>query len=56
VEQDDITRLANLAFKDTTFPRLSSDFHEISDYLETHAPFRFPLQLFDEIWRDYEKK
>ncbi|MDR2977297.1 MAG: YozE family protein [Streptococcaceae bacterium] len=53
-ETDDAARLANLVFKDSTFPRQSSDFDEISSYLETHAPFRFPLQLFDNIWQDYK--
>lgn len=53
VENDDVTRLANLAFKDSTFPRQSTNFEEVSSYLEVQAPFRFPLQLFDEIWQDY---
>jgi uncharacterized protein YozE (UPF0346 family) len=54
-EIDDATRLANLAFQDTLFPKQSSDYDEISTYLETHAPFYFNLSLFDAIWRDYEE-
>ncbi|GBG97440.1 YozE family protein [Lactococcus termiticola] len=52
-ELDDATRLANLAFGDSLFPRQSRDFDEISSYLETQAPFYFNLTLFDEIWQDY---
>lgn len=52
-EVDDITRLANLAFRDTLFPKHSQSFEEISSYLETHAPFYFNLTLFDDIWQMY---
>ncbi|GFH40594.1 YozE family protein [Pseudolactococcus insecticola] len=52
-EVDDITKLANLVYDDTTFPKQSSDFDEISSYLETHANFSFNLSKFDEIWEQY---
>lgn len=44
-EVDDITKLANLVYEDSTFPKQSSDFDEISTYLETHANFAFNLSL-----------
>ncbi|PCS03009.1 hypothetical protein RU85_GL001507 [Lactococcus garvieae] len=50
---DDVTRLANLAFADTQFPKQSKDFDEVSTYLETYAPFYFNLGLFDDIWAMY---
>lgn len=50
---DDISKLANLVFEDTTFPKHSSDFDEISSYMETHANFAFNLSTFDEIWEQY---
>ncbi|MCL2114140.1 YozE family protein [Lactococcus protaetiae] len=53
VEVDDITRLANLAFRDPLFPKQSKNFEEVSSYLETHAPFYFNLTLFDDIWQLY---
>ncbi|RZI49162.1 YozE family protein [Lactococcus kimchii] len=53
VEIDDVTRLANLAFRDTLFPKQAVDFDEVSNYLETHAPFYFNLTLFDDIWQQY---
>lgn len=52
-EVDDITKLANLVYEDSTFPKQSSDFDEISSYLETYANFAFNLSLFDEIWEQY---
>ncbi|MDR0300580.1 MAG: YozE family protein [Streptococcaceae bacterium] len=52
-ETDDKTRLANLVFQDTTFPRQSHDYDEVSTYLETSANFYFNLSLFDQIWQDY---
>jgi uncharacterized protein YozE (UPF0346 family) len=52
-EVDDVTVLANRAFDDPAFPKQSTDFHEISDYLETHANFSFNLGKFDEIWDEY---
>ncbi|MFZ2802304.1 MAG: YozE family protein, partial [Lactococcus chungangensis] len=36
-----------------TFPKQSSNFDEISSYLETHANFAFNLSTFDEIWELY---
>ncbi len=53
VEVDDVTRLANLAFGDSLFPKQSRNFDEISSYLETQAPFYFNLTLFDEVWQLY---
>ena len=52
-EVDDITKLANLVYEDTTFPKQSSDFDEISTYMEIHANFAFNLSTFDEIWEQY---
>ncbi|OFI49992.1 hypothetical protein BG261_10130 [Floricoccus tropicus] len=52
-EVDDVTKLANLVFEDTAFPKHTSDFEEVSNYLETHADFTFNLSKFDEIWQEY---
>ncbi|PCR99775.1 YozE family protein [Lactococcus fujiensis] len=53
IEIDDVTRLANLAFRDSLFPKQSKNFDEVSTYLETQAPFYYNLALFDEIWEKY---
>jgi uncharacterized protein YozE (UPF0346 family) len=52
-EKDDETRLANLVFHDSAFPRQSKDYHEVSNYLETSSLFYFNLSVFDRIWQDY---
>ena len=44
VEVDDVTRLANLAFADTQFPKQSKDFDEVSTYPNL-CPFYFNLGL-----------
>lgn len=45
--------LADLVFTDTAFPRQSSDFDQISRYLEEEASFVFNLSQFDQIWETY---
>ncbi|MCE2200720.1 YozE family protein [Streptococcus thermophilus] len=45
--------LADLAFEDSTFPKHTDDFEEVSRYLEDHASFSFNLGQFDQIWEDY---
>lgn len=48
-----VALLADHVFDETTFPKQSCDFNEISSYLEEHASFSFSLGQFDEIWEDY---
>jgi uncharacterized protein YozE (UPF0346 family) len=50
---DGVTQLANLVYEEMTFPKQSSDFDEISTYLELQATFVFNLSVFDEIWDSY---
>ena len=45
--------LADLAFEDSTFPKHTDDFEEVSRYLEDQASFSFNLGQFDQIWEDY---
>lgn len=45
--------LADYIFNETTFPKQSSDFNEISSYLEEYASFSFSLSQFDDIWEEY---
>lgn len=45
--------LADLVFEDTTFPKHTDSFDEVSSYLEDQAPFSFNLGDFDRIWDDY---
>lgn len=45
--------LADLVFQESEFPKHTSDFDEISRYLEEKAGFSFNLSEFDQIWEDY---
>ena len=46
--------LADLVFHESTFPKHTDDFDEISRYLEEHADFSFNLSDFDAIWEEYQ--
>lgn len=45
--------LADLVFEDSSFPKHTDDFNQISSYLEDQAVFSFNLVQFDQIWEDY---
>ncbi|WP_124219761.1 YozE family protein [Aquisalibacillus elongatus] len=46
-------QLADWMFKDHDFPKHSTNYEEISDYLEFHSPFNNALSTFDEAWTEY---
>ena len=50
---DEQSRLAEHIFHDHDFPKYSTDYDEISDYLEWTSPFQNALTLFDELWDVY---
>lgn len=45
--------LADLAFEESTFPKHTDDFDQVSRFLEEDASFAFNLGDFDQIWEDY---
>ena len=47
-------RLAEWAFHDFGFPKYSTRYDEISEYLELNSPFPEALQVFDELWELYK--
>lgn len=51
---ESVAILADLVFNETNFPKQSSDFDEVSRYLEEQTSFSFSLGLFDEIWEEYQ--
>ncbi|MED4475476.1 MULTISPECIES: YozE family protein [Bacillaceae] len=53
---DDQSNLADWAFRDHNFPKHSSDYHEISNYLEWNSPFPNALIVFDELWDAYTER
>ncbi|PAF19514.1 hypothetical protein CHH69_01900 [Terribacillus saccharophilus] len=50
----DESLLADWMFGDHNFPKHSSSYDEISEYLEWNSPFHGALQVFDRLWRSYE--
>lgn len=46
-------RLAEWIFDDLDFPKQSSDYNEISDYLEWNSPFPGAATVFDHLWTVY---
>lgn len=53
---DEIEQFANNSFYDTTFPKQSQDFDEISHYLEETADYLPSMTIFDEAWQKYLEK
>ncbi|QNG58281.1 YozE family protein [Metabacillus idriensis] len=51
---DDISRFANDAYDDHSFPKSSDDYHDISSYLELNGSYLQSLVIFDEAWELYE--
>ncbi|MGM9891721.1 YozE family protein [Limosilactobacillus sp.] len=50
---DEIEQFANNAFLDTAFPKQSTDFDEISNYLEENADYLPSMTIFDAAWQKY---
>ncbi len=51
--QEPVAFLADMVFEETTFPKHTDSFDDISSYLEDEASFYFNLSEFDKIWEDY---
>ncbi len=52
-KQDLKKRLADWMFHDFEFPKYTSEYDEISRYLEWNIPFPEALSIFDELWEQY---
>lgn len=52
-EVDEITKFANYAFLDHSFPKQSSDYDEVSRYLELNVDYLVSMTIFDEAWDLY---
>ncbi|MCI0129911.1 MULTISPECIES: YozE family protein [unclassified Vagococcus] len=55
LEQDAISKLAEDIFDDIQFPKQETDYHTISDYLETNAYYVPNMDVFDELWVMYQE-
>ncbi|TFE03013.1 YozE family protein [Jeotgalibacillus salarius] len=45
--------LANKIYEDNSFPRRSSDYNEISQYIETTDDYFSLAVVFDDLWEEY---
>lgn len=52
-EVDKITKFANHAFLDHSFPKHSTNYDEISRYLELNGEYLDSMTVFDEAWDLY---
>lgn len=51
--KDDLSRFANQAYMDHSFPKTSKDYDEVSSYLELNGHYLNSMSLFDEAWNLY---
>lgn len=51
-----LSKLARYIAADGMFPKTSTDYDEISRYLETHVNYVESMTLFDEAWQRYMDK
>ncbi|CAM3746727.1 YozE family protein [Mesobacillus zeae] len=51
--KDSISNFANNAYEDHSFPKTSSDYHELSSYLEFNGQYLESMTVFDEAWEIY---
>lgn len=52
---NEIEQFANNAFFDSSFPKQSDDFDEISNYLEENADYLPSMTIFDAAWQKYRE-
>lgn len=52
-KKDEVTQFANAASEDLSFPKQSTDFDEVSNYLEMETHYLPSMQIFDEAWQRY---
>ena len=55
-KQDPITLFANNAYLDSSFPKQSKDYHEITLYLELNGSYLPSMTIFDEAWERYQQQ
>ncbi|MDF2035434.1 YozE family protein [Cytobacillus oceanisediminis] len=51
--KDHISRFANDAYGDHSFPKTAYDYDEISSYLELNGSYPESMSVFDEVWQLY---
>ncbi|MDQ0427478.1 uncharacterized protein YozE (UPF0346 family) [Planomicrobium stackebrandtii] len=53
LDADDFSHFADSMFLDHSFPKSSSDFDQLSKYVEEKAHPVMKASVFDEMWEEY---
>ncbi|MGM0873863.1 MAG: YozE family protein [Bacillota bacterium] len=54
--KDDISKFANNAYLDHSFPKGSDSYDELSSYLEMNGHYLNSMSVFDEAWDRYQNE
>ncbi|MCT6925927.1 YozE family protein [Metasolibacillus sp.] len=49
-------QFAEASFHDSSFPKMSTSFEELSQYIEMQGDDLLSASIFDELWSLYEEK
>lgn len=52
---DPVEDFAASVAKDNNFPKQSQDYHELSSYLELNVNYLSSMDLFDQVWDNYQE-
>ncbi len=52
--KDEISHFANAAYEDHSFPKASTDYHELCAYLELNGDYLSSMTTFDEAFEQYD--
>ncbi|MDG5470566.1 YozE family protein [Jeotgalibacillus sp. ET6] len=50
----DQSKLANAMYDDLDFPKMSEDYHELSNYIELTEIYNDKISIFDQMWEEYK--
>ncbi len=53
VAKDELTKFANSAYDDHSFPKQAQQYDEISNYLEMNGHYLNSMSIFDSAWEQY---
>ncbi|KAA0550111.1 YozE family protein [Bacillus sp. BGMRC 2118] len=51
---DEIAAFANAAYDDHSFPKQSTDYYELTNYLELNGSYLPSMSIFDHAWDLYK--
>ncbi|MGM7722040.1 YozE family protein [uncultured Metabacillus sp.] len=54
--KDELSKFANEAYQDHSFPKNSESYDEVSSYLEMNGHYLTSMSIFDEAWERYQNE